>query len=128
MLTEKTIYENVREFSRLHQGKRTFNTVTPSQWGQIRAIAANSKDIKELQDTLFREVKAQQSDGILRSHELTLSGYLRHGKTAEKWKKCTKILENEIENKKAFGPRYLVCLATQMQKESRMPDRKGISK
>ncbi len=114
---EKAIYDKVNNFSQKADESKKFNGITPSQWGQIRAIATTSKDIQELKDKLFKPVEGNHSQNRADS------GFLEHGKTAEKWKDCKTILKQEIE-KDSVTTDYIEKLAAQMQKKAKNKENK----
>jgi len=107
---ENDIYENVVKF--VKSNKRRFSNITSSQWGQIRSIASVSDGIDSLIDKLFRVAQGN------RSQDRSGSGFLEHGKSAEKWRECKDLLKAELENNKYLGTDYAVILCAQMQKEA----------
>lgn len=108
---EKKIYKAVTAF--VEKNKDSFKNITPSQWGQIRTLATRSDSLDKLKEMLFKPATGDHS------YDRADSGFLEHGKTADKWKNCKNILENEIENNESLGLDYIEKLAAQMQKNAK---------
>ncbi len=116
---EEFISQRVLDF--IKKNKSKFSGITPSQWGQIRAVAMTAKDYDEMMDWLFKDVTPTAGDNQIRSQDRAVAGLLMHGKSEKNWKKCRHILRQELEdvhqqNKPSL--QYAAVLATQMQKEA----------
>lgn len=120
---ENDIYKSVTAFINEHLSK--FVGITPSQWGQIRAIATNSADFDEMMAWLFTETTPSSPDGIIRSQDRSQSGFLEHGKMEKKWKKGKEILKTELNSKEDYGTDYATILAAQMQKKAKKQEERN---
>jgi len=113
---EKKTYRDVARFAGKYKNK--FNKISPSQWGQIRAIATEEDTFDDMMNSLFLTIQ-KDNDGKVRSQDRSKAGFLEHGKMASKWKKGKDTLKSELENHRKYGTEYAVRLATQMQKISK---------
>lgn len=99
--------------------------VTPSQWGQIRTLAASKGTIEELTDALYRQ-SVTDSDGKVRSAGRHRAGFLVEGKSSEIWRKridgkeLSTHLRNVIEEEASkYGPVFVVHLASAMRADAK---------
>lgn len=79
-----------------------------AQWGTIRDIAIKSDNCRTLSDHLFKEGK----------------GYLVHGVAKEKWTAYLGLLKKFIDENSEYAPMAVVNLASQMQKECGLEEKK----
>ena len=113
---ESEIYKSIKSFIKDHLYK--FSGISPSQWGQIRAIATSAADFDEMMAWLFENTHPSSPDGVIRSQDRAASGFLEHGKMERLWKKGKDDFKRELINKKNYGTKYAIALATQMQKKA----------
>jgi len=97
-MADKEILRCVNAFVKNHA--ETFEHITISQWGQVRAVATKAEHVNALVVALFERE----------------TGLLMHGKSKGNWKNAWKKLKDEIDKKKELKPIYTARLAAAMQK------------
>ena len=116
---ERDIHEKVRAFVK-NKGNR-FKKITPSQWGQIRALAVSAENYTQFYDWLFTPIETNDVNGNILAADRARAGFLLHGKSAKKWEKCAENLKTELDMYPDSENRltYALRLVTQMQKEAK---------
>jgi len=94
-------------------------SISPSQWGAVRERAQRETDLKKLKLDLFRpEESHKDSRGIKVIDDR--GGFLRHGKSAQKWREKYKILEKAVNSvDKGIARRFLINLCSEMAKREK---------
>ncbi len=105
---ENDIYKQICQF--IKNNKNKFIGISSSQWGQIRSIATSAVDFNYMFNWLFG------------TSDESSTGFLEHGRIAQKWHDGKSVLKHELENKKNYGTDYVVRLATQMQKLAKIQE------
>lgn len=126
------IYNAVQKFD---AGR--FPRVSASQWGAVRAYAAESENVVELCKQLFEEKEVAEKqpsyEDIIKNGKnvhIKHPGYLRHGTAVKQWKKeAVDQLEQKInEVKKIYGDHFALIfvqlLCAEMAKRARA--KKGV--
>lgn len=131
----RKIYKAVQDF-RCDYGK-DYSSISASQWGAIRAKAANAESVDALCNQLFEEEEKtteppSYEDYIKNGKKVHHDhpGYLRHGTAVKQWKpKAVEQLKDMIEKmKKDYGEEFtltfLQLLCAEMAKGARKGGRK----
>jgi hypothetical protein len=100
-------YKEVKKFLRSFENqvdiKEQFNSISASQWGQVRTIASHSLDARTINSLLFDSTY----------------GYLVTGKSAQNWTKVYPLLREACNKIAAFSEvrKFLMALADYQAKE-----------